>query len=131
MPSFDVSLAANGTVTAVDEKEVQSLAEAKLASMVPTGYQLFPDATTTTVGDAATQGGKVVLPVTATGEQWRPVTAGELLRQVRGKSIADATSLLSRYGSVEISAWPGYVTQVPPLDSRITITVAPPRRAGS
>jgi len=129
--TFDLALSANGTVTAVDEKQVTEIADTQLAATVPAGYQLFPEATRTTIADPTFQGTKVLLPVTALGEQWRPVTAEELLPLVKGKSVAEATAALTPYGTVQIQTWPGYVNQIPSLDGRIKITVAPPRRVGA
>jgi hypothetical protein len=72
-----------------------------------------------------------VFPVQAVGEQWRPVDAAALVALVRGKPAAEAKSLLVPYGDVEITLWPDFVATIPTMDGRITITIAPPRRAGS
>lgn len=127
--SFDLTATATATVTAVDKTQVATLAEDHLRTLVPPGFQLMADGITTTVGDATVNGSRVVFQVQASAEWWKPVDAGALLADVKGKKVSDARAILASYGDVDIRTWPGYVDSVPTLDGRATLTVAAPRRA--
>ncbi len=83
------------------------------------------------MSDAKVQGGHVTFTVTAQGERWHPVDAAALLAQVKGRSVADARTILQQYGEVSISTWPSFVSTIPNLDFRVSLTVAQPRRSGS
>jgi hypothetical protein len=129
--SFQLTATATGTVLAVSEQPLDGLAASHLQADVPAGWSLFPDSVRTSVSDPTVQDGRVTFTVTAQGERWHPLDAATLLAQVKGHSVSDARSILQQYGDVSISTWPSYVTTIPTLDPRVTLTVAPPRRAGS
>jgi hypothetical protein len=131
VPTFELTAAATGSVVAVDEKLIAPVAAARLTAQIADGYELFEGSIRTQVGDGTVNGETIVFPVQAVGEQWRPVDAADLVELVRGKPAAEAKSLLVPYGDVEITLWPDFVATIPTMDGRITITIAPPRRAGS
>jgi len=131
VPTFELTATATGSVVAVDEKLITPVAEARLTAQIANGYQLFEGSIRTQVGDGTVKGETIVFPVQAVGEQWRPVDAADLLELVRGKPAAEAKSLLVPYGDVAITLWPDFVDTIPTMDGRVTITIAPPRRAGS
>ncbi len=129
--SFQLTATATGTVLAVSEQPLDGLATSHLQADVPAGWSLFPDSVRTSVSDPTVQDGHVTFTVTAQGERWHPLDAASLLAQVRGQSVSDARTILQQYGEVSIATWPSYVTTIPTLDARVTLTVAPPKRAGS
>jgi hypothetical protein len=129
--SFQLTATATGTVLAVAEQPLDGLATSHLQADVPAGWSLFPDSVRTSVSDPTVEGGNVTFTVTAQGERWHPLDAAALLAQVRGRSVSDARTILQQYGEVSIATWPSYVTTIPTLDARVTLTVAPPKRAGS
>ena len=128
--SFDLTVTASGTVTAVDTSQLGTLAVDPLRAVVPAGDKLFEDSITTTVGDGTPDGDAVQFPVQATGEGYTPLDGSKLLDTVKGKSVAQARSMLAQYGDVKITTWPGYVDTIPTLEGRASLTVAPPRRQG-
>ena len=129
--SFQLTATATGTVLAVSEQPLDGLATSHLQADVPAGWSLFPDSVRTSVSDPTVQDGSVTFTVTAQGERWHPLDAATLLAQVKGHSVSDARTILQQYGEVSIATWPSYVTTIPTLDARVTLTVAPPKRAGS
>jgi hypothetical protein len=42
--------------------------------------------------------------------------------------VAEARSRLERHGRVTITTWPDWVTSIPSLDARLSLTIAPPER---
>ncbi len=129
--SFQLTATATATVLAVSQQPLAGLASSRLQQQVPAGWSLFPDSIRTTVSDAIVQGGHVTFTVTAQGERWHPVDAAALLAQVKGRSVADARTILQQYGEVSISTWPSFVSTIPNLDFRVSLTVAQPTRSGS
>ena len=129
--SFQLTATATATVLAVSQQPLAGLASSRLQQQVPAGWSLFPDSIRTTVSDATVQDGHVTFTVTAQGERWHPLDAAALLAQVKGRSVADARTILQQYGEVSISTWPSFVSTIPNLDFRVSLTVAQPRRSGS
>ncbi len=129
--SFQLTATATATVLAVSQQALADLAAAYLQQHLPAGWSLFTDSIRTTVSNASVQGGHVTFTVTAQAERWHPLDAAALLAQVRGRSVADARAILQQYGEVSITTWPSFVTTIPTLDARVSLTVAPPKRAGT
>ncbi|HEY4190296.1 MAG TPA: hypothetical protein VGM28_07740, partial [Candidatus Limnocylindrales bacterium] len=59
-------------------------------------------------------------------KQTRPLDAAALEKSVLGMPIDDAKKALAPYGDVVIVPWPDWVTSIPTLDQRVTLTVADP-----
>ncbi len=129
--SFQLTATATATVLAVSQQLLAGLAASYLQQHLPAGWSLFPDSIRTTVSNASVQGGHVTFTVTAQAERWHPLDAAALLAQVKGRSVADARAILQQYGEVSITTWPSFVTTIPTLDARVSLTVAPPKRAGT
>jgi hypothetical protein len=110
-------------VTAVDRSAVEGYARSKLNNAVDAEYQLVDGSAQVSVGQASVAGDAVVFPVTATAQEVRVLDANALLAQVKGKSVPQARAILERYGEVQISVWPGWVTAVPTIDARVSLKV--------
>ena len=121
--SFSLSMTATGTVTAVDESAVSTLATARLRAAITAGRDLVKDSLNVTVGQGTAQGADIVFPVQATAQQVRRVVASDLVDAIRGKSLADARSTLETYGTTTIDLWPGFASSIPTYDFRIDLTV--------
>jgi len=113
-------------VLAVDASTVEAIAKAALADAVTPGYELVDGSTQVVVGDATVTDGTVSFPVAGSAKQLRPVDGEALRTQVIGLPEADARAALAPYGDVEIVLWPGFVSAVPTLQQRVTLTVADP-----
>ncbi len=124
--TFTLGLAASGTVLAVDSSPLTVIAETALANAVTPGYVLVNGSTRVVVGDGTVRDGLVTFPVAGSAKQLRPVDGEALRREVMGLADQDARSLLAPYGQVEIVLWPGFVTAVPTVEQRVTLTVADP-----
>jgi hypothetical protein len=129
-PTFDLGLTATGTVTAVDESAVTSLATGRLQTSVTSSYSLVAGSTAVTVGTPRADSAAVIFPVTATASVVRHLDPDTLRAMIAGKSVEEARSILAGYGDVEIQTWPGFVGTIPSLAWRLTLTInadaAPP-----
>ncbi len=122
-PSFDLTLTASGSETAVDQSTVSSLAAARVDSSVPTQFSLVTGSEKVTIGTPRTDGAAVIFPVTATANQVRQLDPDTLRQQVLGKSVDEARSILAPDGTVDIQTWPGFVGTIPGLAWRLTLTI--------
>ncbi len=122
-PNFQLNLTASGSITAVDESTVTSLAAARLGTSVPTDFTLVAGSEKVTLGTSRVDGEAVVFPVTVTASQVRNLDPDTLRGLVAGKSVDEARSILATYGSVDIQTWPGFVGTVPSLAWRLSLTI--------
>jgi Baseplate J-like protein len=120
--SFDLGMTATGTVTAVDQNAVEEFAASEITGDVAEGHRLVEDSVKVTIGEPAVEGAVVTFQATATAQQVRELDAKSLLAQVKGKAVPDARSILERFGDVDLSVWPGWVTSIPTIDARVSLT---------
>jgi hypothetical protein len=123
--TFELSLAATGTVLAVNPGPVTTVAETRVQAAVDPGFKLVPGSVRTTVGPPEVSAGTITFAVQARAEQVREIDVADLVEQVRGRSIAAARTILEPYGAVRISVWPDWVTSIPSLEGRVRLVVAP------
>ena len=121
--TFELGLSADGTVIAVDEGPVSSLAEPKIQAAVSPGHELVPGSTKVDVGEALVTGQTVSFPVQATAEQIAVLDPEELKAMVLGKRIDEARAILAPFGQVALSVSPDWTGSVPSFDSRVTLTI--------
>ena len=124
IPSFTLSLAATGTVLAVDTSPVEAIAQTSLAAAVGAGHELVDGSMQVQVGEGVVTEGLIDFPVTGSARQVPVLDAAALERQVLGLSEAEAKSVLGAYGDVAITLWPGWVKTIPTLDQRVTLSLA-------
>jgi hypothetical protein len=129
--SFQLTATATASVIAVSKQPLAGLASTRLEQSIPAGWSLFPGSVRTSVSNPVVQSGQVTFTVTASAQRWHPLNAPALLAQVKGKTVGEARAILSQYGDVSISTWPSFVTTIPSLDGRVTLSVAAPRQAGT
>ena len=121
--TFDLGLSADGTVIAVDEGPVSSLAEPKIQAAVSPGHELVAGSTKVDVGEAIVTGQTVSFPVQATAEQIAVLDPEQLKAMVLGKRIDEARAILAPFGQVALSVSPDWTGSVPSFDSRVTLTI--------
>lgn len=132
--TFELSLSATGTVIAVDDAPVASIAETRLRESVAGGSQLVEDSIEVTVGAGVVVGDQVSFPVTAGATQVAVLDPVALKAQVLGKTPEEATAILAPYGTADISLSPDWVTTIPTFENRVDLTVAdtgPPEAPGA
>ncbi len=122
--TFQLTMTATGTETAVDVSTVSSLVLGHLRSSVPAEFSLVQGSEKVTVGTPRVDGQAVVFPVSATASQVRHLDPDTLRQLVKGKSVDEAAAILSQDGIVQIQTWPGFVNTIPSLDWRFTLTVS-------
>lgn len=124
--TFSLGLTATGTVLAVDPSPAEAIARARLAEAIKPGYELVEGSIQFEVAEGVVAEGLVDFLVTGSARQLRPLVAAALEREVLGLAKADAEAALAPYGDVAIALWPGWVTSVPGLEQRVTVSLAAP-----
>jgi hypothetical protein len=121
--TFDLAANATGTATAVDIAQVRAIAEDRLRSGVAAGAQLVPGSVVVDIGDPTISGSVVSFPVTASASQVRSLDADALEAEILGLPVDEAETILERHGTVTITVWPDWMTTIPTLEQRVTVTV--------
>ena len=121
--TFTLSMTGTGTVQAVDATPIEAIAEERLASSISDGYQLVPGSISVDVGEGSVVNGVITFPVDGTAKQVQPLDPAALERMVLGLPKAEAEAVLAPYGDVVVVLSPGYVTNVPTMDARVTVVI--------
>jgi hypothetical protein len=121
--TFDMGLTATGTVIAVDPSPISSIAQAKLRASIKADHRLVAGSIAVSVGKATVLGQVVSFPATASAQQVASLDQDALKALVLGKSLADARALLAPFGDVRVTAWPDWVSSIPTMADRVTISV--------
>jgi hypothetical protein len=124
--SFDLGATATGTVLAVDETAVTTVASADIATHVEPGYSLVDGSSQVEASPGVVESGVITFPVTITARQVRQLDPQAIEAEIRGKPLAEAESILQGYGTSELSVWPDWVGSIPTLDARVDVQVAAP-----
>jgi hypothetical protein len=125
-PTFGLALSATGTVLAVQSAPLETMADQIVQATVPSGSQLLPGSVQRVIGAPTVQGGVVTFVIRVSASAWRSLDAAALLASVKGRSVAEARTLLETQGTVTIDTWPGYVDSIPTLEGHATLTVLSP-----
>ena len=120
---FELGASATGTVTAVDESPVATIAETRLETSVDDGYELVPDSSDIEVSPGSLQGGAIRFPVTVTARQVRLLDPDAIEAEIRGLPLDDARTALESYGTVDLQVWPDWVSAIPTLDGRVQVSI--------
>jgi hypothetical protein len=121
--SFDMGMTATGSVTAVDDSVIEAYGQSKLNGAVDADYRLVDGSAEVSVGEPSVEGDVVAFPVSATALEVRQLDSNAILAQIKGKSIPQARAILERYGEVQLSVWPAWVTAIPTIDARVSLKV--------
>ncbi len=124
--TFLLGVSAQGSVLAVDTAPLEAIAAARLADAVDSGYQLVDGSSDIAVEPAVVDGAAITFPVRATAQEVRVLDAAAIAAELRGLPLADAQAVLDTYGTGAITLWPDWVTTVPTLESRVTLTIVEP-----
>ena len=128
--TFDLEVAATGTVVAVDESLVTSLVSDRLRSSVSAEHRLVDGSVDIDVGDPSVDGRRVTFPVTANAVEVRVLDPDALKSQIKGKPIPQARAALEPFGDIVVTVWPDWVTSIPTLDARIDLRVLATAKPG-
>jgi hypothetical protein len=120
---FDLGVTATGTVVSVDQAPILALGQARLIAAVPAGRDLVSGSAQVTVGPGTAAGKRVEFDVTAQAESAPRVDRAALLAQLKGRSPAEARSIMAPYGDASITLWPDWATTIPTLDARLDLRV--------
>jgi hypothetical protein len=124
--TFDLTMTSVATVTAVNEGLVDELGEARLRAGLDLDQQLVGEQVDVShsTGDVIAE--TVAYEVSPEGVVFAEPDVATLRDAVRGKSIPEAESILSRYGMVDIAMWPEFVDRLPDQTARISLVVVTP-----
>jgi hypothetical protein len=120
---FDLGVTATGTVVTVDQASILAIGQARLAAAMPAGRDVVAGSAQVTVGPGTPVGQRVQFGVNAQAESAPRVDQAALLAQLKGRSPAEARSILAAYGDASITVWPDWATTIPTLDARIDLRV--------
>jgi len=121
--TFDLGLTASGTVIAVDASPVVKIAETRLLANVGADHRLVEGSVEIVPGDPTVADGEVSFPVTARATRVPILDPTELLGLIKGRTVAEARTILAQFGDVVITPWPEWVTSIPGIESRVTIEI--------
>ena len=121
--TFTLSMTGTGTVQAVDATPIEAIAEERLASSISDGYELVPGSISVAWGRGASSTASSRSRWTARRSRSSRSIAAVLERMVLGLPKAEAEAVLAPYGDVVIVLSPGYVTNVPTMDARVTLVI--------
>ena len=124
--TFDLGLTAQGTVIGADPGPVEALAQARIRTDVDDGFLLVEESIKVTPGDPIVAASVITFPVTVEALEVRVVDGASLLGRVRGLGLPQARTVLQAYGDVTITVWPDWVTTIPTLEGRATLTIKGP-----
>lgn len=128
---FDLSASAQGTVLAVDEAPVQTVAEGNIDASVDPGYQLVEGSSVIDPEPAVVENGVVTFPVVVTARQVLGIDPAAIEAEILGKPLAEARTILARYGTAQLSVWPDWVGTIPTFDGRVEVRSATPITVGT
>jgi Baseplate J-like protein len=126
VPTFELGATATGTVLAVDESAVHAVAAADIATHVQPGHTLVDGSSEVRPSQGVVEGGLITFPVAITARQVLDLDTGAIESEIRGKSLAEAQTILQRYGTAEVSVWPDWVSTIPTLDARVDVQTTAP-----
>jgi hypothetical protein len=121
---FDLGAAASGTVLAVDESAVEAVAAADIATHVEAGYSLVEGSSNVDPSPGTVDGGMITFPVVITAREVLQLDTAAIEQEIRGKTLAEAQTILQRYGAADLTVWPDWVGTVPTLDARVDVRTA-------
>jgi hypothetical protein len=124
--TFDLGATASGTVLAVDESAVTTVASADIATHVEPGYALVDGSSEVSPAQGIVEGGVITFPVTITARQVLQLDTAAIESEIRGKPLAEAQTILQRYGTPELSVWPDWVGTIPTIDARVDVRSSVP-----
>jgi hypothetical protein len=123
---FELGLTAQGSVIGANPGPVETLARARIRTAVDDGFRLVEDSIEFTPGTPIVAGSVITFPVTVQALEIRIVDGAALLARVRGLGLPQARTVLQAYGRVTITVWPDWVTTIPSLEGRATLTIGTP-----
>jgi hypothetical protein len=124
--SFTLTVSATATVLAVNEEQVDEVAQAQLVTQVPSGTTLLPATIKTIHAPGELSGNTVIYNASAAAKSWRSPDTDQLLAEITGQSVTDARTIMERYGTPDIAIWPDFIDRLPD-QNRIRLTIVPPQ----
>jgi hypothetical protein len=124
--SFTLTVSATATVLAVNEAQVDQVAQTQLLAQVPSGTTLLPATVKTIHAPGEVNGATVVYNASAAAKCWRSPNQDELVAQISGQSLSDARAIMEKYGTPDITIWPDFIDRLPD-QNRIRLTIVPPQ----
>jgi len=121
--TFELELAATGTVVTVNPAPVAEIAEQLLRARVTTGHELVADSIDVKVGEPVVSGQSVSFTATATGQEIAVLDPDALRTMILGKPLETARQILAPYGAVEVTAWPDWVGSIPTIADRVEVRI--------
>jgi hypothetical protein len=120
---FDLGATATGTVVTVDQAPILALGRARLAAALPAGRDMVAGSALVTVGAGTVDGQRVHFSVTTSAQSAPRVDEAALRTLLKGRSPAEARTILAAYGDATVTLWPSWVTTIPTFDARLDLRI--------
>ena len=101
--SFTLTVSATATVLAVNEEQVDQVAQTQLIGLVPSGTTLLPATVKTIHAPGEVSGATVLYNASAAAKCWRSPNQDELVAKISGQSVTDARAIMETYGTPDIT----------------------------
>jgi hypothetical protein len=124
--SFTLTVSATATVLAVNEEQVDQVAQAQLIGLVPSGTTLLPATVKSIHAPGEVSGTSVLYNASAAAKCWRSPNQDELVAKISGQNVTDARAIMETYGTPDITIWPDFIDRLPD-QNRIRLTIVPPQ----
>lgn len=125
-PTFDLEASTTASVLAVDEAAVAKIAAEALRLTVDVGTIVYTDSAHADVGTGEVSQGDIVYEVLVSAPAYTPLDPANLKETLKGKTIAEARSILGELGAAEVSVWPDFLSNLPDDVRRIDLTINDP-----
>lgn len=120
---FELGLTAQGTILGVDSSPIADIADTLIRAEVASGFTLVPSSIEVEPGTPIVDVDSVRYPVTVRALESRVVDVDALLAEIKDKPLHVARLVLDEVGESTIEVWPDWVTTIPSVDGRVTISV--------
>lgn len=117
------------SIAVADESEVMARGRELLQAdplAVPEEHDLLPDSVEVAIGEARVEDGALHVDVSARAVAAVPVSEFAVRENARGRSVAEAETVLAPFGEARVELWPGWVTTVPEMDWRVEVRIVEP-----
>lgn len=123
---FTLTSTATAQVLAVDEALVDEVAAARLAMEAPPGTALVAETVVTEAGEGTARGEIISYAAIAEGDAVVVVDREAVIERIAGLPVSEARSILEAFGTVTVTLWPDFLTDLPSDGGRITLDIEGP-----
>jgi hypothetical protein len=130
---FSLTANTNASALTVEDQVVTNTAIDAFRIGLPPGTTVVPDTIaadpTSLEGVWNPETGSIDFDTEVVGQSWGQIDEAQLREQVKGRTVSEAQSILSAYGSADVKVWPDFLPFLPDDARRIELTIPTPEGA--